>query len=311
VVGRKDNPMINNFEILRQTIFIYLYIFGIASLLTFICRKTKWGRNMIVAILIWFVIFMLFLFGAYAGWITFSILILLIAYGGVREFYVLNKVYSKATLISAMFFLSFMAWAIAIGNIPLFLIAPCLAVFIMFPVQLISSSYENVIKKVSLQVLGIIYWGWFPLHFLLLRKIEGGFGTIIVLCTMIALNDNSAYYVGKLLGKNSKKLAPKISPNKTWAGLLGGFTATILSAMAFGYALPYFSLLQRLSLGLVTACAIPVGDLIESAMKRDLGVKDSGFLIPGHGGVMDRFDSWVFTAPIVYYFILLLSKMQS
>lgn len=302
--------MIDNFEILKQTIFIYFYIFGIASLLTLLFRKTSWGRNMAVAILIWSVIFILFAFGAYAGWIPFSLLILLIAYGGVREFYVLNKVYSKVTMVLSIFFLLLMAWAIKIENIILFLSMPCLTVFVFFPIQLIRGSYEDVIRKVSLQVFGIIYWGWLPLHFLLLHKLEGGYGAIVVLCTMIALNDNSAYYVGKLLGKNSKRLASNISPNKTWIGFIGGSAATILSAVAFRYALPQFSILQRLALGVVAACTIPVGDLVESAMKRDLGVKDSGFLIPGHGGVMDRFDSWVFTAPIVYYFLLLLLKLQ-
>ena len=302
--------MIDNLQILKQTIFIYIFIFGIATLLTLIFRKTSWGRNMTVAILIWFIIFVLFVFGAYAGWIPFTILILLIAYGGIREFYILNKVYSKVTLVVSLLLLLLMVWAIRLENTLLFLILPGLTVFLLFPIQLIRGSYEDVIQKVSVQVLGIIYWGWLPLHFLLMQKLEGGYGAIVVLCTMIALNDNSAYYVGKLLGKNSKKLAPKISPNKTWAGFLGGFTATVLSAMAFRYALPHFSILQRLTLGLVTACAIPVGDLIESAMKRDLGVKDSGFLIPGHGGFMDRFDSWVFTTPIVYYFLLLLSNFQ-
>jgi phosphatidate cytidylyltransferase len=311
VVGGKDKAMIDNFQILKQTIFIYIFVFGIASLLTLLFRKTSWGRNMTVAILIWFLIFVIFVFGAYAGRVPFTILILLIAYGGIREFYVLNKVYSKVTLAVSVFFLLLMAWAIIIDNTLLFLIAPGLTVFLFFPIQLIRSSYEDVIGRVSLQVLGIIYWGWLPLHFLLMRKLEGGYGAIVVLCTMIALNDNSAYYVGKLLGKNSKKLAPKISPNKTWVGFIGGSAATILSAVAFRYALPHFSIMQRLALGLVTACAIPVGDLIESAMKRDLGVKDSGFLIPGHGGVMDRFDSWGFTAPIVYYFLLLLSKLHS
>lgn len=310
MVGRKDKTMIDNLQILKQTIFIYIFVFGIASLLTVIFRKTSWGRNMTVAILIWFVIFVLFVFGAYAGWISFTLLILLIAYGGVREFYVLNKVYSKVTLVVSIFFLLLMAWAIRIENTLLFLIAPGLTVFVLFPVQLIRGSYKDVIRKVSLQMLGIIYWGWLPIHFLLMQKLKGGYGAIVVLCTMIALNDNSAYYVGKLLGKKRKKLAPKISPNKTWVGFLGGFTATVLSAVAFRYALPHFSILQRLALGLITACAIPIGDLIESAMKRDLGVKDSGFLIPGHGGVMDRFDSWVFTVPIVYYFLLFLSKFQ-
>ena len=78
----------------------------------------------------------------------------------------------------------------------------------------------------------------------------------------------------------------------------------MLVAWGFGFALPHLGLAQRLLLGLVVGVAVPVGGLIESAMKRDAGVKDSGTLIPGHGGVMDRFDSWAFSAPILYLLML-------
>jgi phosphatidate cytidylyltransferase len=95
-------------------------------------------------------------------------------------------------------------------------------------------------------------------------------------------------------------MAPTICPNTTWEGFCGGSAATLLSAVIFGYGIPHVAWGWRLRAGLCMACAIPVGDLIESAMKRDLGIKDSGTLIPGHGGVMDRFDSWVFVAPLFY-----------
>jgi phosphatidate cytidylyltransferase len=121
---------------------------------------------------------------------------------------------------------------------------------------------------------------------------------------MILVNDNGAFFFGKLFGKNSPKFAPRISPNKTWVGFAGGLLCTLLVAWGFGFALPTLSLLQRSIFGLIVGVAIPYGGLIESAMKREAGVKDSGDLIPGHGGVMDRFDSWAFSAPIVYVVML-------
>jgi len=147
------------------------------------------------------------------------------------------------------------------------------------------------------------------MHFLRLHKLPGGFGAIIMLCTMIAVNDNTAYYAGKLLGRNSPRFAPLISPNKTWVGFLAGAVATVLVSVAFGYTLPHLSILQRLMLGCAVVLLIPAGDLMESAMKRDAGVKDSSSLIPGHGGMMDRFDSWIFTAPIYCYLLITYSMV--
>jgi len=124
---------------------------------------------------------------------------------------------------------------------------------------------------------------------------------------MIVVNDNGAFFFGKLFGKHSPKFAPRISPNKTWVGFAGGVLGTLLVAWGFGFALPHLGLAQRLLLGLVVGVAVPIGGLIESAMKRDTGVKDSGTLIPGHGGAMDRFDSWAFSAPILYLLMLFLA----
>jgi len=303
-IGQKgESQMINNFEILKTTCIIYAFVFGGASLLTFAFRKTNWGRNIKAAILMWLVIFSLFIFGAYAGWLVFACIILPIAIISIREFYKMNDVCGAPQLIIAVFLLILMVLAIHYDRQDIFHAIPLLAIFVYFSVQLFRGSYKDITRIVGLQLLGLIYWGWMPMHFLRLHKLPGGFGAIIMLCTMIALNDNCAYYTGKLLGKNSPKFSPLISPNKTWAGFAGGAIATLLAAVLFGYTLPNFSLFQRLMLGVATIMVIPAGDLIESAMKRDAGVKDSSSLIPGHGGMMDRFDSWVFTAPLYYYFM--------
>ncbi len=296
--------MIDNPAILRTTCIVYAWLFGGAILLTLLFRKTNWGRNITVAILSWLVIFCLFFFLGYAGWFPFACLITLLAYGAVREFYVINGIYSVTAMLLVALHLVLMAMAVAYERIDLFYAVPLMSVFVFFPLHLCTRGCEAITNTASRHVAGLIYWGWLPMHFLLVQRLDIGFGAIVLLCTMIAVNDNSAYYVGKLLGKNSPKLAPKISPGKTWVGFVGGLTGTVLAALAFGYTVPTFTFWQRLLLGGLIAVVIPAGDLLESAMKRDAGVKDSGFLIPGHGGVMDRFDSWAFVVPLFYYFLV-------
>ena len=124
---------------------------------------------------------------------------------------------------------------------------------------------------------------------------------ILFLCTWAS--DTFAYFVGSAIG--SHKIAPSVSPNKTVEGFLGSILGTILVAVFFGHVLFGFELTQMAILGLIMSIAATLGDLAESTIKRSAGVKDSGFLIPGHGGVLDRFDSLFFTAPIFYYFAVL------
>lgn len=117
-------------------------------------------------------------------------------------------------------------------------------------------------------------------------------------------SDTFAFAVGKAAGKT--KLCPTISPGKTQEGAIGGFVGTIVVALIFS-AIFGFSLLHGFSIGLIVAIAAPLGDLVESILKRVCDVKDSGTLIPGHGGVLDRFDSLLFAAPAVYVYITLIA----
>lgn len=117
-------------------------------------------------------------------------------------------------------------------------------------------------------------------------------------------SDTFAFAVGKAAGKT--KLCPTISPGKTQEGAIGGFVGTIVVALIFS-AIFGFSLLHGFAIGLIVAIAAPLGDLVESILKRVCDVKDSGTLIPGHGGVLDRFDSLLFAAPAVYVYITLIA----
>lgn len=126
--------------------------------------------------------------------------------------------------------------------------------------------------------------------------------TVIVIFVSIWLCDSAAYFVGRAFGR--RKLFERISPNKTWAGAMGGFVAAIGGFVLGAYlALPYLTLPQALVCGSIVGVFGQLGDLAESLLKRDAGFKDSSNLIPGHGGVLDRFDSLMFVSPLLFFYL--------
>ena len=132
---------------------------------------------------------------------------------------------------------------------------------------------------------------------------DTGCALIWVLFTCTWASDTFAYFVGSAFG--SHKLASSISPKKTVEGFLGSIFGTTLTGILIGHFLFGFSIIYMAGAGFLLAVVATLGDLVESAIKRFAGIKDSGFIIPGHGGVLDRFDSIFFTAPIFYYYIII------
>ena len=160
---------------------------------------------------------------------------------------------------------------------------------------------QPYIANVATTILGFVYCGWFPLHLLFLRDLgQTGASVALLMFFSIIITDSFCYYVGCRFGKH--KLSAVISPNKTIEGSIGGTVMCILFAMAFGYAiqLPWY---HSLILGVLIAAFAQIGDLCESMIKRDAGVKDSSNILPGHGGFLDRTDSFVLTIPVVYYYV--------
>ncbi len=163
---------------------------------------------------------------------------------------------------------------------------------------------QPYIANVATTVLGMIYCGWFPLHLLFLRNLESprfedGLGFVVMMFIAILLTDTGCYYAGTYFGKH--KLAPVISPNKTVEGSIGGIICAVIGSMVIGW---YLGLEWYLSFiaGLLCTIFAQIGDLSESLIKRDAGVKDSGDILPGHGGFLDRCDSFILTIPVMYYF---------
>lgn len=156
---------------------------------------------------------------------------------------------------------------------------------------------------------GIAYVGWFAAHALLLHRVPAvGPGLFTILVVAVAATDTAAYFAGRALGRH--KLAPRLSPNKTWEGAVGGLVFALVCMLAlyglrarwgWAAAFPEWTLLRYLVAGAALSFACQAGDLAESGLKRAAGVKDSGVAFPGHGGVLDRCDGFLFAAPVLYY----------
>jgi len=169
--------------------------------------------------------------------------------------------------------------------------------FYMVAMVIVYPQYSPLDMAISF--FSTIYVGMLIFLFLLSTLPNGWIWLIIMLfCTWA--NDTGAYFVGRRWGR--RRLAPELSPGKSVEGAIGGLLTCIVAAWAASLLYTNLPLWPLLLLGLIIGLAAQVGDLVESAIKRQAGVKDSGKLIPGHGGVLDRFDSMLFTAPLVYYY---------
>jgi phosphatidate cytidylyltransferase len=151
-------------------------------------------------------------------------------------------------------------------------------------------------------ITGMLYIGLTLSYLLVIRGLPDGALLIFFVVLVTWAGDTGAYAAGKALGRHA--LAPVISPKKTYEGLAGGLVfACLLALIAREWFLPRLSPGDCLLLGLLLTAAGLAGDLAESAIKRSAGIKDSGALIPGHGGMLDRLDSLLFTAPVFYYYV--------
>ncbi len=130
----------------------------------------------------------------------------------------------------------------------------------------------------------------------------GGLTLITAFVVITALDDISAYFVGTRWGRH--KMAPSISPAKSWEGVIAGAVGAVAGGLGAGFLLDELAIVDGLAIGALCSLLGPVGDLVESMVKREIGVKDSGWLLPGHGGFLDRLDAIVFCAPAVYLYLL-------
>lgn len=165
-----------------------------------------------------------------------------------------------------------------------------------------SGSFHRRLKETTLVAFGVLYVGFTLSTVASTRLLPDGERLVIFLALVTWAGDTGAYYAGTLFGKHP--LAPSISPKKTVEGAIGGLAlAESAALLAHAWFVPELSLSDALALGLLLTAAGLSGDLWESFIKRRVGVKDSGDILPGHGGMLDRLDSLLFTAPAFYYYV--------
>ncbi len=158
------------------------------------------------------------------------------------------------------------------------------------------------VRGVGVTLGAIVYPGALLAHAPLLRGTEQGLEWVVFLLAVTFSTDTAAYFVGKAIGK--RPLAPSISPNKTWEGAIAGLFGALAAAVVAAWALELDTAVPAIViLGALMGVAGQAGDLFESKLKRLADVKESGWLLPGHGGVLDRLDSIVFNLALVYYFV--------
>ncbi len=195
-------------------------------------------------------------------------------------------------LVMACFFMLNTWWAAGLLGVASLLL---MLIFMVF-------TYPRYhIVDLALTYFGSVYIGLLLGYLARLSQLDNHFGVIVLVLFLTWACDAGAYFAGTMFGKH--KMAPELSPNKTWEGFAGGFAAAILISVVGGLILQGISIGQYIVLGILAGLAAPLGDLFASSIKRGFGIKDFGKLFPGHGGVLDRVDSLMCVAPVVYFLI--------
>ena len=251
----------------------------------------RWG--------VWAIIAPLFSLAVLSGQATMLALTAFIVWQGLREY---------ARLVGLPPLYQTVLYTLGLLALPLTLISPDL-LFSALPIFLIvgtlqpllTQDVEAGIRRFALAAFGFAYLPLLLGHLLLIHAwLPGGPGLLLVIACATALSDVGAFTVGKMFGKH--RLSPLVSPNKTWEGVIGNVVGAALGTWLLAFALPpTMPTWLVVVLPLIVAVGAVWGDLLESLIKRELGVKDAGNWLPGFGGLLDRADSLVVTTPLLYH----------
>jgi len=180
-----------------------------------------------------------------------------------------------------------------------FMAMPVYVVALILLLPIVRDEAKGQLQAVALAILSYVYFGWMFGHLGFLANTSGAYGYLLFVVFATEVNDVAAFTCGKLFGK--RRLRPNLSPNKTVGGALGALAVSLAMPFLLRFALPEFTVPQLLGVGLIVGIGGQAGDLAISMIKRDLGVKDMGALVPGHGGILDRIDSVIFVAPVFFH----------
>lgn len=247
----------------------------------------------------WAIIAPIYLFGVLGGLLPLLALVLWLTFQGLTEYsrlVGLSNAYRRILLIMGVA----AAPVAALSLEGFYLLAPLLLIVATLQPLLLGHETRGV-QQMAFAAFGWGYLAWFLGHMLLIHQhLEGGAGLVLVLGLAVAMSDIGAFVVGKAFGRH--KLTPRLSPNKTVEGVAGNFLGAYVGVAFMAFALPApLRLWALIGLPLLIGLGALWGDLVESALKREFGVKDAGGWLPGFGGLLDRIDSLLIVLPLSYY----------
>ncbi|MGO8689205.1 MAG: phosphatidate cytidylyltransferase [Thermoguttaceae bacterium] len=258
----------------------------------------------------WLVMVPLVLGGIFAGRVPVIVLLGLLAVFAFKEYARATGLY-RDWLMTGVVYLGIVAVAVVSAvydpgeHLPgwygLFAILPVYVIAAILLMPILRNRARGQLQAIALAILGFLYIGWMFGHLGFLANTRGAYGYLLYLIFAVEVNDIAAYTFGKLVGRYP--LRSNISPKKTWGGALGALAVSLALPWVLRFSFPDFTTLELILTGLIVGIAGQLGDLSMSVIKRDLGVKDMGTLIPGHGGILDRIDSLIYVTPLFFHII--------
>lgn len=183
----------------------------------------------------------------------------------------------------------------------MFMALPVYVIATILLIPIIRNRAKGQLQWVALAIIGFVYFGWMFSHLGFLANTPYAYGYLLYLIFAVEINDVAAFTCGKLFGRH--KLRENISPNKTIEGSLGAIAVSMTMPWLLWFSFPHFEPMHLILTGLIVGVGGQVGDLVISFIKRDIGIKDMGVVISGHGGILDRMDSMIFVAPIFFHMV--------
>ncbi len=299
-------------EIFRNYAFIVIGVLVVAGLAL---ALLKWGfRRDVTSLWLtyrsWLVMAPLILGCVFAGRVAVIVFICLVAGFGLKEFARATGLYSDWWMTGAAY-LGIVAVGVASlvpqpqGEEPghgwygLFIALPVYAVALILLIPILRNKVQGQLQYMSLAIVGFIYIGWMFGHLAFLANATNAYGYLLYILFATEINDVAAFTCGKLFGK--RQFRSNISPKKTWGGALGALAVSMALPWLLRFSFPHFGATQLVLTGLIVGIGGQLGDLSISVIKRDIGIKDMGAGIPGHGGILDRIDSLIYVAPLFFH----------